>query len=83
MNTNTNSSKEVFPLLLAKENESVTVTALKGGQQFKQKCIDMGIIPGANIEILINSGSGPCAVLLNNSRMVIGQGMLQRIFVKR
>jgi Fe2+ transport system protein FeoA len=71
-----------FPLLFAKENETFYITELQGGKHFKDKCINQGIIPGQKIEILNITGKGPYVVAINDSRVIIGHGMLGRIFVQ-
>jgi Fe2+ transport system protein FeoA len=71
-----------YPLLLAGQNETLYITEIKGGRHFKEKCIDRGIIPGQKIKILNKQGSGPCLVLVMNSRIMIGHGMLSRIYVR-
>jgi Fe2+ transport system protein FeoA len=78
---NSTEKKHVFPLLQGGENEVVTILELKGGQHFKEKCINQGIIPGREIKIINNSGNGPCLILINNVRLMIGRGMLNRIYV--
>ena len=72
-----------FPLLSASENDIVTVIEIRGGQHFKEKCINMGIFPGQKIEVMDNSGNGPCVIKVNNARLMIGHGMLSRILVQK
>ena len=72
-----------YPLLLAKEFEEVSIVEIKGGQQFREKCINQGIVPGQKLTVLKNFGNGPCLVSLFDSRIMIGYGMLGRIFVKK
>lgn len=76
-------SDEIFPLILAKEGESLIISDIRGGKFFKDKCISMGIIPGVKIEISNNSRGGPCLMKIGDSRIIIGGGMMHRIFVKR
>ena len=71
-----------FSLLFAKENEALYITELRGGKHFKDKCINQGIIPGQKVEVLNVSEKGPYVVAINNSRVIIGNGMLGRIFVR-
>jgi Fe2+ transport system protein FeoA len=75
--------KNAFPLLLARQNQTVSIIELRGGQHFREKCINQGIVPGQNIEVLNNTGRGPCVVSVDNAKVIIGYGMLNRIFVKK
>ncbi|MBN1619191.1 FeoA domain-containing protein [candidate division WOR-3 bacterium] len=72
-----------FPLLYAKEGEKFMICELKGGKLFRDKCISMGIIPGIIAEISNNSPGGPCLLKIGDSRIILGGGMMHRIFVKR
>lgn len=71
-----------FPLLFVKENETVYIAELRGGRTFKDKCINQGIIPGQKVTVLNNTEGGPYVIGVNNSRVIIGHGMLSRIFVQ-
>lgn len=72
-----------YPLLFAKESEEVSIVEIKGGQQFREKCINQGIVPGQRLTIISNAGSGPCLISLFDSRIMIGRGMSSRIYVKK
>ncbi len=71
-----------FPLSFAKENEVVYIVELKGGWHFKEKCINQGIIPGQKIKVLNITGKGPCIIIVNNARIMIGNQMLNKIIVR-
>ncbi len=78
-----NNQPGVFPILFAKEGEKFMISELKGGKLFRDKCISMGIIPGVIAEISNNSPGGPCLLKIGDSRIILGGGMMHRIFVKR
>jgi Fur family ferric uptake transcriptional regulator len=73
----------LFPLFFAKKNEIVRIAELRGGRHFKDKCINQGIIPGQKVEVLNNTERGPYIIGINNSRVIIGHGMLNRILVQK
>jgi Fe2+ transport system protein FeoA len=75
--------RDEFPLLFAGENEFVVISGLKGGQEFRTRCINQGLIPGQRIELIRNGGHGACVVGINDSRIMLGHGMLNRIMVTR
>lgn len=80
---NTNNKKGLFPLAFAKENESFRISSLRGGQQFRNKCVEQGIIPGQQVLVVNSSGGGSCVLKINNSRIMIGNGMLMKIIVEK
>ncbi|HOF00632.1 MAG TPA: ferrous iron transport protein A [Spirochaetota bacterium] len=72
-----------YPLFLAKEFDEVSIVEIKGGQQFREKCINQGIVPGQKMTVLKKTENGPCLMSLFDSRIMIGREMLSRIFVKK
>ncbi|MDY6788065.1 MAG: FeoA family protein [candidate division WOR-3 bacterium] len=75
--------KQSYPLTLAAEYEEVIVHSLHGGRQFRGKCINLGLIPGKRIIIMNKNFRGPCVVKVNDSKIMIGNKMLSRIFVTK
>ena len=58
------------------------VLKLAGGERFKDKLLCMGILPGHEIEVLSSSKNGPVIVRVNDTRVVIGHSMAERILVR-
>lgn len=65
-----------------KSRTKVRVLKLSGGERFKDKLLCMGILPGHEIEVLSSQKKGPVIVKVNDTRVVIGYSMAERIFVK-
>ena len=42
----------------------------------------LGMLPGAELEVIQNSGHGPFVIAVKGSRIVIGRGMAARIAVE-
>jgi Fe2+ transport system protein FeoA len=79
---NTAGKMTSFPLFNARDGESLYITEIRGGHCFKDKCINQGIIPGRKIKILNKYQKGPCLVSILDSKIMIGHGMLGRIYVR-
>jgi ferrous iron transport protein A len=60
----------------------VKVIRIEGGFGVMDKLKPLGILPGENVEILRNDNTGPLVLSVKGSRMVIGRGMAQKIYVK-
>jgi Fur family ferric uptake transcriptional regulator len=59
-----------------------TVASLGGGAQFLRKLSEMGVHPGARVEVLApGAGSGPLRVKVKGSQIGVGRGMASRIRV--
>ena len=43
---------------------------------------EMGIIPGARFRVMSKGRPGPFIIMLKQTRMVLGQGMVHRMFVR-
>ena len=71
------------PLHLHSIGEKLTVVSLDGSDFFKEKLICQGIIPGAQIEIVNKRTNGPLVLRINQTKVIIGSGMTERIFVTK
>lgn len=69
------------PLNLHAAGEKLTVVSLDGGDFFKEKLICQGILPGAEIEIINKRKNGPFILKVNKTKVIIGSGMTDKIFV--
>lgn len=65
-----------------KSGTRVKVLKLSGGERFKDKLLCMGILPGHEIEVLSSQKKGPVMVRVNDTRVVIGHSMAERIIVR-
>ncbi|MFA5517991.1 MAG: FeoA family protein [Spirochaetota bacterium] len=70
------------PLTDIKPGTKVKVLKLLGGERFKDKLLCMGILPGHEVEILSSQRKGPVVVKVNDTRVVIGYSMADRIIVQ-
>jgi len=65
-----------------KARTKVRVLKLSGGERFKDKLLCMGILPGHEIEVLSSQNKGPVIVKVNDTRVVIGHSMAEKIIVR-
>jgi Fe2+ transport system protein FeoA len=63
-----------------KSGMTVKVRGIRGGKNARNRLMEMGIIEGASIHVVTNSG-GPLIILVGNSRFAIGRGIAQKIIV--
>ncbi len=76
-----NSQIAVQPLSKYKEGTTVTVSSIAGGKGARKKLFDLGIIPGVQVKIVQGAPSFPYILQVGGSRIMIGWGMVQKIFV--
>ena len=60
----------------------VQLVAINAGRSLQGRLLSMGLIRGAEIQMIANQGSGPLLVGLGKSRMTLGRGMAEKIIVK-
>ena len=75
--------REIVPLAEIHADEKVRIVRLGGGHYLQSRLIGMGLVPGVEASITSNAFSGPVVLRLNASRVVLGRGVLDRIFVER
>jgi len=73
---------EVFPVISLGEGEEGIVHFVSGGEALTSRLAGMGIIPGASIKILRNSG-GLIIVLASETRVALGRGQAEKILVTK
>ena len=83
-----------LPLTTLRNGESGIITSIgeghggghgrgRGGWGFKKRLMDMGLTPGTRV-IVVKSAPfrGPIEVSVRGSRLALGRGMAERIFVE-
>jgi DtxR family Mn-dependent transcriptional regulator len=76
------------PLTALRNGESGILTSIEGGRGRGWMCtrrlMDMGLTPGIRVTVVKSAPfHGPLEILVRGSRLAIGRGMAERIFVER
>ena len=71
-----------MPLAMIREGRKTVLRSVEGGRSLRGRLASLGLIPGAEITVLRNGGSGPFVVAVNNARICIGRGMAMKIEVE-
>lgn len=71
---------ELFPVTSLAEGEEGTVYLVSGGEALTSRLAGMGIVPGATIRVLRNSG-GLIIVFASETRVALGRGQAEKILV--
>lgn len=72
----------MLTLDMAKPGERLKVVAFDGGSRAKMRLITMGLRIGDEIEIITNFHRGQVVVACDYNRLVLGQGLAQKVRVK-
>lgn len=73
---------EILPLTMVAPGKKVTLISIAGGRGLRARLTDMGLKEGMEIKVLHSSRPGPCIILVGSTRLVLGQGMAQKVLVK-
>jgi len=71
----------VFPLILAKSGEDVTIAAIRGGKGLHRKLMELGLRTGTTVNIMQKHG-GRMILAHDGQRTALGTGMTQKIQVR-
>jgi len=81
-----------LPLTALKNGESGIITSIRAGRGrgrggrgwgFRKRLMDMGLTPGTRITVVRSAPfHGPLEVSVRGSRLALGRGMAERIFVE-
>lgn len=55
---------------------------LRGGREFVNRLLVLGLTIGAEIVILQNSGGGPVMIAVRDSRVALGRGETKKVVVE-
>ena len=86
-----NSERREVPLTTLRDRETGTVTSIKSGHGrgrgrgwgFEKRLMDMGLTPGTRVTVVKSAPfHGPLEILVRGSRLALGRGMAERIFVE-
>lgn len=75
------STPTVMPLMMATKGQQVTLVEIRGGAGITHRLAEMGLIPGARLRVISRGAPGPCIVGVKDSRLMIGRGMMDRVYV--
>ncbi len=77
-------------LTALRKGESGIITSIKAGRGrrrgwgFKKRLMDMGLTPGTKITVVKSAPlHGPLEVSVRGSRLALGRGMAERIYVEK
>ncbi len=71
----------MMPLSLAPAGSRVRVVDVRGGRGLVRRLAEMGIYPGAVVEVLSN-WSGPVVVSVGGVRLGLGPGVAHKVLVE-
>lgn len=72
----------MVPLSEVSGGGRVQLVAVRGGRGLNARLAAMGLVPGAEIEVIRSSMRGPVVVAVKQSRLVLGRGMAHKVMVK-
>lgn len=74
--------KNVLPLSLVSQGESVVIEGFRGGQKLRQRLLDLGLNQGANVRVIKNEMHGPMIIAVKeDGRLALGRGMSHHVMV--
>jgi ferrous iron transport protein A len=73
---------DATPLSNVKAGQTATIQSLRGGYGFRSRLASLGFTPEAQVTMLQNQGRGPLLVALRGTRIALGRGEAQKIFVE-
>ena len=71
-----------FPLTMALPGKELTLVSIVGGRGLRQKLTEMGLKEKVKLKIIHSHLPGPCIIMVDKTRLVLGHGMAQKIMVK-
>lgn len=77
-----NVSKHEAVLLTSIEaGQTVRLVAIEAGRRLQSRLAAMGLVPGVELRVVSNGGWGPFIVAVKDSRIMLGRGMSDKVYV--
>ena len=70
------------PLTMAAPGQQVVLAEIRGGRRLRHRLAEMGLMPGTPFRVVATGRAGPVIIDLRDSRLVLGRGMVHRVFVR-
>jgi len=70
-----------MPLTIIQTGRRVKLVSVDAGEGLSGRLSALGLIPGAEVEVLSNTAHGPVILMIGESRIMLGRGMAQKIRV--
>ncbi len=70
-----------LPLYMAAIGEKVRITDIMGGKEVRRRLTAMGLVIGADLELVSSNPSGQQVVIVNDTRLALGSGIAQKIMI--
>ncbi|MFC1726083.1 ferrous iron transport protein A [candidate division KSB1 bacterium] len=65
-----------------KPGKKVQIVEIRSGKGLVNRLSSMGLYPGSKVQIISNPANGPLILAKNSSRLGLGFGVANKIFVK-
>ncbi len=76
-----NTQSNPYPLTELKPGVEAVVSHLDGGERLRARLLGLGVVPGVKIRVASSWGYGLSVIEINDVKIMIGRGMLEKIFV--
>lgn len=76
-----NQPSNAIPLSQADLDDEVTLVSIEGGKELQLRMAELGLTTGVKFRILSKGRPGPFIVLLRQTRLVLGRGMIESVMV--
>jgi ferrous iron transport protein A len=73
---------DAIPLTQANVDDEVMLVSLEGGRELQLRMAELGLIAGVQFRILNKGQPGPFIILLKQTRLVLGRGMIESVLVR-
>jgi ferrous iron transport protein A len=81
MTSHRKESSRSFPLALAAEGTHLRIAGIRSGKGLAHRLATMGLIEGAELELVQRQAVGAVVVALGETRYALGAGMAHKIWV--
>ena len=75
-------AQPLMPLAMVRPGETVELVDVRGGLGLQRRLAEMGLGPGSRFTVETSGRPGPFVIRVKGSRLILGHGMVTRVFVR-
>lgn len=73
--------RRAIPLSTVETGRKVIIVAVDSGKGLQGRLAAMGLVPGVQVDVVLNSSRGPFIIAVKGGRIILGHGMAMKILV--
>ncbi len=73
---------KIVPLSQLPSGSKGKIVSINTGQGLARRLVQMGLVPGLEVEVVLNQGKGPILIKVRGTELAVSRGVAMKIMVE-